>query len=54
MKINLALILSIIIAVGIVAFCFTYFQILNEKERLANELEEKSESVQEDFQILIC
>ncbi len=41
MKINLALILSIIIAVGIVAFCFTYFQILNEKERLANELEEK-------------
>ena len=41
MKLNLTLILSIIVAIGVVALSFTYFQILNERERLNSELEEK-------------
>ncbi|KAF0151977.1 MAG: trehalose 6-phosphate synthase [Ignavibacteria bacterium] len=49
MKLNLALILSIIIAVGIVAFGFTYFQISNERERLNSELEEKVNLIAERF-----
>ncbi len=38
MRLNLALILSIIIAVGIVAFGFTYYQITVERSRLNGEL----------------
>ena len=34
MRINLALILSIIVAVGIVALVFTAFQISSEKQKL--------------------
>jgi trehalose-6-phosphate synthase len=49
MKLNFALILSIILAVGIVALVFTYFQISNERERLNNELEEKVRLVAEKF-----
>jgi hypothetical protein len=49
MKLNLALILSIIVAVGIVAFGFTYFQISNERERLSNELEEKVNLIADRF-----
>lgn len=49
MKLNLALILSIIFAVGIVALGFTYFQISNERERLISELEEKVYLIAERF-----
>lgn len=49
MKLNIALILSIIVAVGIVAFGFTYFQISNERERLSNELEEKVNLIADRF-----
>lgn len=49
MKLNLALILSIVIAVGIVAFGFTYFQISNERERLNSELEEKVNLIAQRF-----
>lgn len=49
MKLNLALILSIIVAVGFVAFGFTYFQISNERERLSIELEEKVNLITERF-----
>lgn len=49
MKINLALILSIIAAVGLVALGFTAFQISSEKQRLKVELEIKTVRVAEDF-----
>ncbi|MEP7127224.1 MAG: trehalose-6-phosphate synthase [Chitinophagales bacterium] len=49
MKFNLALILSIIVAVGIVAFGFTFFQISSERQRLNSELEEKIILISERF-----
>jgi trehalose-6-phosphate synthase len=49
MKINLALIASIIVAVGLVALGFTAFQISTEKEQLNNELETKTIRVADDF-----
>jgi trehalose-6-phosphate synthase len=49
MKINLALIASIILAVGLVAFTFTVFQISSDREQLRNELEVKTVRVAEDF-----
>ena len=49
MKINLALILSIIAAVGLVALGFTAFQISSEQQRLKVELEIKTVRVAEDF-----
>jgi trehalose 6-phosphate synthase len=49
MKINLALIASIIAAVGLVAFGFTAFQISTEREQLNNELETKTIRVADDF-----
>lgn len=42
MKLNLALIVAIIVAVGLVALGFTAFQISSEKEKLNNELETKT------------
>ena len=42
MKLNLALIIAIIVAVGLVALGFTAFQISSEKETLNNELETKT------------
>lgn len=42
MKINSALIISIIVAVGLVAFVFTAFQISSEQQQLNNELETKT------------
>ncbi len=42
MKINLALIISIIAAVGLVAFGFTAFQIASERNQLINVLESKT------------
>src|SRR5688572_5480388 len=49
MKINIALVLSIIIAVGIVALGFTAFQISSEKEQLTNELQVKTITTAEEF-----
>lgn len=42
MKINIALILSIIVAVGVVALGFTAYQISSERQELRNELETRT------------
>lgn len=49
MKINLALIIAIIVAVGLVALGFTAFQISSEREQLNSDLEKKTIRVAEDF-----
>ena len=49
MRINLALILSIIVAVGLVAIVFTAFQISSERQKLNTELADKTMHVSEDF-----
>lgn len=49
MKVNLALVLSIIVAVGLVAFGFTAFQISSEREKLNNELEVNTIKLAEEF-----
>jgi trehalose 6-phosphate synthase len=49
MKINVALILSIIVAVGLVALGFTAFQISSERQELNSELEARTISLAEDF-----
>jgi trehalose-6-phosphate synthase len=49
MKINYALVASIIIGIGLVAFGFNAFQIANERSKLNNELEIKTVKVAEDF-----
>jgi trehalose-6-phosphate synthase len=49
MKINLAIVASIIIGIGLVAFGFTAFQIASERSKLNNELEIKTVKVAEDF-----
>ena len=49
MKINLALILSIIAAVGLVALGFTAFQISSERQKLNVELEIRTIRIAEDF-----
>ena len=42
MKLNLALIIAIIVAVGLVALGFTAFQISSEKEKLYSELQSRT------------
>jgi len=49
MKLNFALILSIIVAVGLVAFGFTIFQSSNEKENLSNELRARTAQIAKEF-----
>src|SRR6185503_7449258 len=49
MKINLALILSIIVAVGIVSLTFTIIQTTNERQKLNSELELKTIRNAEEF-----
>ncbi|HYK56099.1 MAG TPA: hypothetical protein VEV15_06435, partial [Flavisolibacter sp.] len=49
MKINLALIASIILAVGLVAFGFTVFQISSERQQLSSELKARTMRVADDF-----
>lgn len=49
MKLNFALILSIIVAVGLVALVFTIFQSSSEKDNLLNELEARTEQIANDF-----
>jgi trehalose 6-phosphate synthase len=49
MKLNIALVLSIILAVGIVALGFTVYQISNERGKLNSELEMRSMQVADEF-----
>ena len=49
MKINLALILSIIVAVGIVSLTFTIIQTTTERQKLNSELELKTIRNAEEF-----
>ncbi|MEO8583665.1 MAG: hypothetical protein ABI415_07700, partial [Flavitalea sp.] len=49
MKINLSLIISIIVVVGVVAFGFTWVQIATERQKLRGELENKSQRMTDDF-----
>jgi trehalose-6-phosphate synthase len=49
MKINVALIVSIIIAVGVVAFGFTAFQISTERSQLKSELKTKTIRLSDEF-----
>lgn len=49
MKLNIALIFSIIVAVGLVAFGFTYYQISSERTVLNNELENRTEDIAEEI-----
>ncbi|MBS3915611.1 MAG: trehalose-6-phosphate synthase [Bacteroidetes bacterium] len=49
MKINLALILSIILASGLVSFGFTYYQISSDRTNLNNELEFKVKQVVQEI-----
>ncbi len=49
MKINIALVLSIIMAVGVVAFGFTAFQISSERAKLHGELEVNTIRIAEEF-----
>lgn len=55
MRLNLALIISIIVAVGIVAFAFTFYHISTEKNKLNSELEIRltniSDVIIQDFNI---
>ncbi len=49
MKLNFALILSIIVAVGLVAFAFTIFQSSSEKESLVSELKARTGQIAKEF-----
>jgi trehalose-6-phosphate synthase len=49
MKVDVSLILSIIVAGGLVAFVFTVFQIASERQRLNNELETRTARLSEEF-----
>ena len=49
MRLNFALILSIIVAVGLVAFGFTYYQISSDRLKLNSELEERTASIAEEI-----
>jgi len=45
MRLNFALILSIIVAVGLVALGFTFYQISSDRTKLNSELEERAENI---------
>ncbi|MEO8147191.1 MAG: trehalose-6-phosphate synthase [Bacteroidia bacterium] len=49
MKLNLALIISIVLAVGLVAFGFTYSQISTERAKLNNELETRIAEIADEL-----
>ncbi|MDA0987501.1 MAG: hypothetical protein O3A55_07890, partial [Bacteroidetes bacterium] len=49
MRLNLALILSIIVAVGLVAFGFTFYQISSERNKLNSELEIRTAQIAEEI-----
>jgi hypothetical protein len=49
MKINFAYLLSAILAVGLVALGFTFFEISGERNRLKDELKNRSSLIAEEF-----
>lgn len=49
MRLNFALVVSIIFTVGLVAFGFTFFQISSERTKLISELELKTAKTAEEF-----
>ena len=49
MRLTLAFILSIVFAVGLVAFGFTFYQSSTERNKLIQELEIRTEQVTEDI-----
>ncbi len=49
MRITMALVLSIIVAIGLVAFGFTYFQISTERRKLVNDLEARAVHISEEI-----
>ena len=49
MRLNIALILSIIVAVGLVAFGFTFYQISSERNKLNSELEIRTARIAEEI-----
>ena len=49
MRLNFTLILSIVLAVGLVALGFTYFQISSERTRLNGELENRAGQVAKEI-----
>lgn len=49
MRLNFALILSIIIAVGLVALGFTFYQIASDRTKLNSELEERAANIADEI-----
>lgn len=49
MKVNLSLIISIILAVGVVAFIFTAYQIATERQKLSGEFETQTVRAVDEF-----
>jgi trehalose-6-phosphate synthase len=49
MRITLAFVISIVMAVGLVAFGFTYFQISAERAKLLNDIESRTAQVSEEI-----
>jgi trehalose-6-phosphate synthase len=49
MRITLALVISIIVAVGLVAFGFTYFQTSSERSRLLDEIESRTAQISDEI-----
>jgi hypothetical protein len=49
MRITLALILSVIVAVGLVAFGFTFYQVSSERARLQNDLEIRISQISDEL-----
>lgn len=49
MRLNTALIFSIVLAVGFVAFGFTFYQISSERTKLNNELERRALQISKEF-----
>ena len=49
MRVTLALVLSIIVAVGIVAFGFTFFQVSSERNSLNNDLNLRAQKVTDEL-----
>ncbi|MDP1725849.1 MAG: trehalose-6-phosphate synthase [Bacteroidota bacterium] len=49
MRLNLSLIISIIVAVGLIAFSFTFYQTLSERSKLNSELEKRTVQIAEEI-----
>ena len=49
MRLTLAFILSIVFAVGLVAFGFTFYQSSTERDKLIHELEIRTAQVAEEY-----